>query len=118
MNKNKTKKTSGYDDALLKCLTADPAENRKMALATIISRRGSAPREIGTKMIVTPDGKTVGTIGGGCMESRIIHQCLSLLREDTSAFQSRVVQENMTAQEAGEEGLVCGGAIQVYLEVF
>lgn len=117
MNKNKTKKTSGYDDALLKCLTADPAENRKMALATIISRRGSAPREIGTKMIVTPDGKTVGTIGGGCMESRIIHQCLSLLREDTSAFQSRVVQENMTAQEAGEEGLVCGGAIQVYLEV-
>ena len=117
MNKNKKKKTSGYDDALLDCLRADHPENRKMALATIISRKGSAPREIGTKMIVTPDGKTVGTIGGGCMENRILHQCLRLLRENTSAFPNRVIQEKMTAQEAGEEGLVCGGTIQVYLEV-
>ena len=68
-------------------------------------------------MIVTPDGKTVGTIGGGCMENRILHQCLRLLRENTSAFPNRVIQEKMTAQEAGEEGLVCGGTIQVYLEV-
>lgn len=114
MTKNKTKKTSGYDEELLACLTAEGAENRKMALATIIARKGSAPREIGTKMIVAADGKTVGTIGGGCMESRVMHRCLGLLREGT--LRNQIVREKMTGEEAGEEGLVCGGTIQVYLE--
>ena len=90
------------------------AEPSHLALATIISRRGSAPREIGTKMLVLPDGKCVGTLGGGCMESRIQHQCLRLLHE--SAPQCRLIREDMTGNEAEEEGLVCGGTIQVFIE--
>ena len=115
MTKNRSKKSSGYDSELLSWLTAERPENQKIALATIIARRGSAPREIGTKMAVAMGGKTVGTVGGGCMESRIIHQCLGLLKEEHP--KGRLTKENMTGEEAEEEGLVCGGTIQVYLEV-
>lgn len=114
MIKNSVKKTSGYEKALLDCLTEDQEPGQKKALATIVSRKGSAPREIGTKMIVFADGKIIGTIGGGCMESRIQHQCIHMLKEDSP--KSRLVYEDMTGREAEEEGLVCGGTIQVYLE--
>lgn len=113
LTRNRERKTGSYDRELLTCLQASDACPR--ALATIISRRGSAPREIGTKMVVFPDGKIVGTIGGGCMESRVMHQCLGMLKEKAPA--GRVIEENMTGEEAGEEGLVCGGTIRVYLEV-
>lgn len=115
MVKNSIKKTSGYEKELLSYLTGEAEAGEKMALATIVARRGSAPREIGTKMIVLSDGRIIGTIGGGCMESRIQHQCLHMLREEKP--QSRLVYEDMTGKEAEEEGLVCGGTIQVYLEV-
>lgn len=113
MEKNSVKKTSGYEKELLSCLTEDSGQ--KKALATIVSRRGSAPREIGTKMIVLPDGKIIGTIGGGCMESRVQHHCLHMLKEENP--KGCLVYEDMTGKEAEEEGLVCGGTIQVYLEV-
>ena len=110
--KNSIKKTSGYDKELLEYLTGK--HENCLALATIISRRGSAPREIGTKMLVLPDGRCIGTLGGGCMESRVQHQCLRLLHE--SIPQCRLIREDMTGNEAEEEGLVCGGTIRVFIE--
>lgn len=115
MVKNSIKKTSGYDKELLACLTGESYPEQKKALATIVARQGSAPREIGTKMAVLSDGRIVGTIGGGCMESRIRNQCLHMLKEEKP--QSRLVIEDMSGQEAEEEGLVCGGRIRVFLEV-
>ena len=109
------KKTGGYDKELLACLTGESYPEQKKALATIVARQGSAPREIGTKMAVLSDGRIVGTIGGGCMESRIRNQCLHMLKEENP--QSRLVLEDMSGQEAEEEGLVCGGRIRVFLEV-
>lgn len=115
LEKNKIRKISGYDRELLDCLTGKTMPEQKAALATIVTRRGSAPREIGTKMMVFADGRIVGTIGGGCMESRVQRQCLHMLKEE--APKSRLIFEDMTGDEAEEEGLVCGGTIQVYLEV-
>lgn len=115
MIKNSIKKTGGYDKELLACLTGESYPQQKKALATIVARQGSAPREIGTKMAVLADGRIIGTIGGGCMESRIQHQCLHMLKEEKP--QSRLVLEDMSGQEAEEEGLVCGGRIRVFLEV-
>lgn len=115
MIKNSTKKTSGYDKEMLSYLTGEEAPEQKKALATIVARRGSAPREIGTKMLVLEDGRLIGTIGGGCMESRIRQRCLHMLKNGET--EGRLVCEDMTGTEAEEEGLVCGGTIQVYLEV-
>ena len=102
--KNRFRKSTGYDDELLAFLTGERNPGGKIALA-----------EIGTKMAVLPDGRLIGTIGGGCMESRVMHQCLRILKEADP--RPRLTEEILTGEEAGEEGLVCGGRIQVFLEV-
>ena len=71
--KNQTKKTAGYDSLLMEYLTGVKEPGQPKVLATIIARRGSAPRSIGTKMLVLGDGRIIGTIGGGCMESEVQH---------------------------------------------
>ena len=113
--KNHIKKTSGYDSELMGYLTGKSEPGMKRALATIISRRGSAPRGVGTKMLVLEDGRIIGTIGGGCMESEVQHLCLRMLHEEHAKGQIFTV--DMTASQAEEEGLVCGGTIRVFLEV-
>lgn len=113
--KNSLRKTSGYSKELMQYLTGRKKTENGMALATIVSRRGSAPREIGTKMLVLADGTLIGTIGGGCMESEVMHQCLRLLHDKEKG--GRLVTVDMTVSQAEEEGLVCGGTIKVFLEV-
>ena len=113
--KNSLRKTSGYKKELMEYLTGRKKAENGMALATIIERRGSAPREIGTKMLVLADGTLIGTIGGGCMESEVQHQCLRLIHDGDR--KGRIFKVDMTVSEAEEEGLVCGGTIQVFLEV-
>ena len=112
--KNSLRKTSGYSKELMQYLTGRKKTENGMALATIVSRRGSAPREIGTKMLVLADGTLIGTIGGGCMESEVMHQCLRLLHDKEKG--GRLVTVDMTVSQAEEEGLVCGGTIKVFLE--
>lgn len=114
--KNQTKKTAGYDSLLMEYLTGVKEPGQPKVLATIIARRGSAPRSIGTKMLVLGDGRIIGTIGGGCMESEVQHQCLRLLREENE--KSRIVCADMTVSQAEVEGMVCGGTIDVFLEKF
>ena len=113
--KNSVRKTSGYDAELLDYLTGEKEPDTKKALATIVARRGSAPRGIGTKMLVLEDGRIIGTIGGGCMESEVQHLCLRMLHEESA--QGQIFTVDMTASQAEEEGLVCGGTIQVFMEV-
>jgi xanthine dehydrogenase accessory factor len=108
--KNGEKKSGGYDRELLKAVCG-PGNK---AVATIISRKGSAPRSIGTKMAVFEDGRCTGTIGGGCAESDIIHQALRMLREKEVSCKMNLV--DMTGKEAEDDGMVCGGRIQVFLE--
>ena len=91
----------------------EPEEKR--VLATIVSRRGSAPREVGTKMLVCPDGRCIGTIGGGCAESNILQKALLMLRMGET--KAKMHRADMTGNEAEDEGMVCGGVIDVLLEV-
>ena len=84
-------------------------------LMTIIDRRGSAPREVGAKMILSPDEKTVGTIGGGCAEAAVLAKARFMLTgKDVSV---RIEHVDMTDSDAGDEGMVCGGAVDVLIEL-
>lgn len=107
------KKSTGYDTKSLRILSGEEAE-LEVALATIVARRGSAPREIGTKMIIFPDERIVGTIGGGCMESEVIREARHMLRKDGD--ETRLIQVDMSGADAQEEGMACGGTIWVNLE--
>lgn len=112
-------KAGSYPEEILACIFGEhgsvPGEREpEKVLATIISRKGSAPRSVGTKMLILEDGSTTDTIGGGCVESEIIQKALLMMRTGKPDFQICTV--DMTADEAEEEGMVCGGVVQVMLE--
>ncbi|AIW90005.1 XdhC protein [Treponema sp. OMZ 838] len=96
------------DTEILKYITADTANGITGVLCTIIEAHGSSPREAGTSMWVTPE-RIRGTVGGGGSEHEVIKQAREMLKTgDTTC----IIKKNLTA----EEGLACGGSIQVYLE--
>lgn len=105
-------KCGGYPEALLSAILAD--DGRQKVLATIISRKGSAPRGTGTKMLIFEDGATVDTIGGGCVESEIVQKALLMMRTGEKEFQICVA--DLTMEAAEDEGMVCGGVVEVMLE--
>lgn len=110
--KNSREKGGGYSGEMLRALVSE--EGRKKVAATIVSRKGSAPRSVGTKMLIFEDGTTVDTIGGGCVESEIMQKALLMMRAGEPRFQ--VCRVDMTADAAEDEGMVCGGVVEVMLE--
>ena len=110
--KNSRAKSGGYSSELLEEILKEDECGK--VLATIISRKGSAPRGVGTKMLVCGDGRIIDTIGGGCVESEIIQKALLMIRTEQEGFQ--VCKVDMTAEAAEDEGMVCGGVVEVMLE--
>jgi xanthine dehydrogenase accessory factor len=84
-----------------------------LILATITAREGSAPRSVGTKMLIRPDGRCVGTIGGGCMEAETLGAARGMFHGDE---QEKRLRLSLSAEEAQKEGMACGGTIEVLLE--
>ncbi|MDF2472364.1 MAG: hypothetical protein K0R21_146 [Anaerocolumna sp.] len=110
--KNKNIGSDGYTEEILEGIINDNAHNIPKALVTIVSRKGSAPREVGTKMVILADGTMVGTIGGGCVEADIRQVALDCIRNQ----ECRLVENDMTGINAEEEGMVCGGIIELFVE--
>ena len=111
--KNAGSAKGGYSPELLDAVL-NPEDSREKVLATIITRKGSAPRSVGTKMLIRADGTTVDTIGGGCIESEVIRKALLMMRAENEGF--RLCTVDMTADAAENEGMVCGGVVEVMLE--
>lgn len=112
--KNQNGRSCGYDKKILKTILEKKEMKTAAVLATIIAKKGSAPRDIGTKMLISADGMTEGTIGGGCMEAEVCQRALLMTREEDA--KSKVCRVDMTGQQAEDEGMVCGGIIEVLLE--
>lgn len=112
--KGKKRSSAGFSRAMLKTILDAQNADQKKVLATIISRKGSAPRAVGTKMLILQDGRTEGTIGGGCLEARVITGARELMAQTEK--RAILMQADLTAQEAEEEGMVCGGILEVFLE--
>jgi xanthine dehydrogenase accessory factor len=83
-----------------------------VALVTIVAARGSTPQRVGARMLVHADGRTVGTIGGGCYESDALGRAREALRTRTTAL----VHYDLNDDIAGETGLICGGHMDVFIE--
>ena len=69
-------------------LVAALAENRPFALALISGVKGSSPQRVGAKALFFPDGKIVGTLGGGCLEAEVHARAKKRSEEHTSELQS------------------------------
>ncbi len=84
----------------------------KLALATLIHRIGSAPRAVGAKYLIREDGRTIGSIGGGCVEAEVWQGAQEVITEE----RGRVFRFNLTSEQLAEGGLICGGNIDIFLE--
>jgi xanthine dehydrogenase accessory factor len=104
------------DLEILKEATRLLESGTKLALCTVIEKRGSGPREPGAKMIVEENGETFGTIGGGTLEMALINASIEALKE----AKPRKVVFNLTRNEkegAIETGLICGGELTLFIDV-
>jgi len=98
--------------SIFPCIAGLLAGGESLALATIVSRSGSAPRGVGSRMVVRSDGSSVGTIGGGLLEARV----QDLAREVFGHGQAVLKKYLLTAQDASRMGMVCGGEVQVLVQ--
>jgi xanthine dehydrogenase accessory factor len=97
---------------VFEALTQALAAGEDVALVTIVSAQGSTPQRVGAKMLVFPDGHTVGTIGGGCYENDALWKAKDALL----SRKPQLVKYDLNDDFAQENGLVCGGQMQVYIE--
>ena len=91
------------------------AAGKPFVLATIIRTRGSVPREVGAKMVVPPEGQPFGTIGGGCGEGEVLRRAYPVLDQKLSP---RIVQVDLTGDFDQDEIQVCGGVMDVALDLW
>src|SRR5438552_8216065 len=92
---------------------ADALERGELAaLVTIVATHGSTPQRIGAKMLVFADGRTIGTIGGGCYENDAFWKA----REAITSRKPQLVHYELSDDFAQETGLICGGQMDVYIE--
>src|SRR5215813_10995363 len=91
------------------------AEDRgeRIVVATVAHTRGSTPQQRGAKMLFFQNGEVAGTVGGGCIEAEVWAEAKSALRSG----ESRLHHFSLTADEASEEGMVCGGTMDIFVEV-
>ena len=82
------------------------------ALVTIVRAHGSTPQRVGAKMLVFADGRTVGTIGGGCYENDAFWKA----RNAIETRKALVARYELSDDFAEESGLICGGQMEVYIE--
>ena len=82
------------------------------ALVTIVATHGSTPQRVGAKMLVYPDGQSVGTIGGGCYESDAAGKAREIIR----TRKAQIVRYELNDEIAEEQGLICGGQMDVFIE--
>jgi xanthine dehydrogenase accessory factor len=87
-------------------------QNKRVALATVISTWGSAPRPVGSQLAITSDGDFWGSVSGGCVEGAVILEAQSALQDGTC----RILEYGVADEDAFAVGLACGGEIRILVE--
>ena len=97
--------------SILQTLAELERKGEPVAVATVVRSQGSVPRHDGSKMLIYPDGRIDGTIGGGDMESRVIKEALAALKDG----ETRKLSYAFRDVQKGDVG-VCGGEVEVFVE--
>lgn len=88
------------------------ARGERGALCTVVGVRGSAPRGVGARMLVHEDGRTQGSISGGCLEAEAFARAQEVMR----GGQPQRFEYDLTRDVQAGEGMVCGGKVEVFVE--
>ncbi|MGD0540322.1 MAG: XdhC/CoxI family protein [Tepidisphaeraceae bacterium] len=85
-----------------------------VALCTVVGTRGSTPQDKGAAMVVLRNGNSMGTLGGGCVEAEVRIRAQQLMSEN----QSRLLSFRLDQDYGWDDGLVCGGTMDIAIQVF
>jgi xanthine dehydrogenase accessory factor len=86
----------------------------RVAIATVVGVRRSAPRPPGAKMAVNDRGEVSGAVSGGCVEGAVVEVAGEVLK----AGEPRLLHFGIADSEAWDVGLPCGGEIDVFVEEY
>ena len=86
--------------------------NQEIAVITVVETWGSAPRPVGSKMVITMTGGIAGSVSAGCVEGAVIQEAQSVF----NSGKPRLIEFGVADETAWEVGLACGGKIKVFIE--
>jgi xanthine/CO dehydrogenase XdhC/CoxF family maturation factor len=104
--------TTSFDRDPLMIAQAWKRNGRKVAVATVLETWGSAPRPVGSHLVIDDSGNFEGSVSGGCVEGAIITEALDVLDDG----KAKVLEFGVADETAWRLGLSCGGRIRVYVE--
>jgi len=85
-------------------------KKEKLALATLITRVGSAPRGVGAKYLIKEDGTSLGSIGGGCVEAEVWQGAKEVMKKGKGG----ILHFELTSEQLAEGGLICGANTDIF----
>ncbi|SDN89618.1 XdhC family protein [Phyllobacterium sp. OV277] len=87
-------------------------DGRDVAIATVVETWGSAPRPVGSHLVIDEKGNFEGSVSGGCVEGSVISEAMDVL----TSGEPRLLEFGVADETAWQVGLSCGGHIKVYVE--
>ena len=99
-------------DDILEQAAAWRETGAKVALATVVRTWGSSPRPVGSQMAVQDGGDIVGSVSGGCIEGAVIREAMEAMEDG----KPRLMEFNVSNEQAWDVGLACGGIVHVFVE--
>jgi xanthine/CO dehydrogenase XdhC/CoxF family maturation factor len=85
---------------------------RDVAVATVVETWGSAPRPVGSHLVIDGEGNFLGSVSGGCVEGDVITEAMDVIGDG----KPRMLEFGVADETAWRAGLSCGGRIRVYVE--
>ena len=83
-----------------------------VAIATVVETWGSAPRPVGSHLVIDEDGDFLGSVSGGCVEGEVVSEAMDAIADG----KARTLEFGVADETAWRVGLSCGGRIRVYVE--
>jgi xanthine/CO dehydrogenase XdhC/CoxF family maturation factor len=100
------------DSDILKEAEAWKRAGRDVAVATVMETWGSAPRPVGSHLVIDGNGNFLGSVSGGCVEGDVITEAMDVIGDG----RPRMLEFGVADETAWRAGLSCGGRIKVYVE--
>jgi xanthine/CO dehydrogenase XdhC/CoxF family maturation factor len=102
----------GRDDDILKAAEEWRKSGRAVGLATVVETWGSAPRPVGSNLVIDSDGNFLGSVSGGCVEGAVVTEAIDVI----DSGKPKMLEFGVADETAWEVGLSCGGTIRVFVE--
>lgn len=100
------------DDDILNTAETWRREGKGVAIATVVETWGSAPRPVGSHLIIDEEGNFLGSVSGGCVEGAVVTEAVDVIGSGAP----RMLEFGVADETAWRVGLSCGGRIRVYVE--